>query len=387
MLGGFLGSGKTTTLLRLALELQRSGKRVGLITNDQAQGLVDTALVEELDLPVREITGGCFCCRSETLVDALSRLTADKQPEVFLAEPVGSCTDLIATVSKPLEQIYKAGYVMAPYAVLVDPFRAEQTLGMELESSVKDLKGRGAHRHVNKGIFSPDVAYIYRKQLEEAEIIVINKVDVMAPERVERLKGLLEQEYPGTPVLTVASRAGLHMEGLFERLSTAVGEHKPSIEVDYERYGRGEALLGWVNLKVRVDGAATWAGNAWLMQLVQGIGAALNTMDMEVAHLKATLASRGAATMGQSRLAAVQWVRSDAEPEYSRQLAEAEGKCAAGEYELLVNLRAEGDPEKLAAAVLGALTGAAKKVKGLELGEAKMEHFRPGQPNPTHRVA
>ena len=126
MLGGFLGSGKTTTLLRLAQQLQRAGKRVGIITNDQAAGLVDTALMEELNLPVSEpkrsgdtptfrpvsigeIAGGCFCCRSGSLVEALGKLTAASQPEVFLAEPVGSCTDLVATVSLPLERIYNAG--------------------------------------------------------------------------------------------------------------------------------------------------------------------------------------------------------------------------------------------------------------------------------------
>lgn len=65
---------------------------------------------------------------------------------MFIAEPVGSCTDLVATVPLPLERIYKQGYEMAPSAVLVDPCRAMQTLGVE-----------GAP------LFSPDVNYIYRK--------------------------------------------------------------------------------------------------------------------------------------------------------------------------------------------------------------------------------
>jgi len=58
MLGGFLGAGKTTTVLRLAAWLQARGRKVGVVTNDQAAGLVDTALAEELDLPVQEIAGG-----------------------------------------------------------------------------------------------------------------------------------------------------------------------------------------------------------------------------------------------------------------------------------------------------------------------------------------
>jgi G3E family GTPase len=236
MLGGFLGAGKTTTVLRTAQYFQRLGKRVGLITNDQAAGLVDTALLEELNLPVQEIAGGCFCCKSEGLVEALARLTTGTQPEIFIAEPVGSCTDLVATVSLPLERIYKRGYVMAPYAVLIDPYRAMQTLGVE-----------GAP------LFSADVNYIYRKQLEEAQIIVINKVDVMNADRLARLRRALEVEYPDAQVMELASRPGLGMEPLFEALGTTASSVKKVMEVDYERYGVGEALLGWVNVQAELN--------------------------------------------------------------------------------------------------------------------------------------
>ena len=64
MVGGFLGAGKTTAMLRLAENLHSQGPRVGLITNDQSHGLVDTAIAELASgYPVEEITGGCFCCR------------------------------------------------------------------------------------------------------------------------------------------------------------------------------------------------------------------------------------------------------------------------------------------------------------------------------------
>src|SRR6266550_5892615 len=72
MIGGFLGAGKTTAMLRLARKLTADGVRVGLITNDQSSGLVDTALVRASGLPIEEITGGCFCCRVGCLLDAAS---------------------------------------------------------------------------------------------------------------------------------------------------------------------------------------------------------------------------------------------------------------------------------------------------------------------------
>ena len=45
MVGGFLGAGKTTAILNVAETLRRRGLRVGLITNDQSYGLVDTAML------------------------------------------------------------------------------------------------------------------------------------------------------------------------------------------------------------------------------------------------------------------------------------------------------------------------------------------------------
>ncbi len=101
MIGGFLGAGKTTAVMRLAERLRDQGLRVGLITNDQSTGLVDTALLRNQGFDVVEIAGGCFCCRFDSLSEAAERLTEDARPDVFIAEPVGSCTDLVATVSYP----------------------------------------------------------------------------------------------------------------------------------------------------------------------------------------------------------------------------------------------------------------------------------------------
>ena len=99
MIGGFLGAGKTTAVLRAARTLTDRGLRVGLITNDQSTGLVDTAMLRSHGFAVEEIAGGCFCCRFPSLQEAAGRLDESTRPDVFLAEPVGSCTDLVATVS------------------------------------------------------------------------------------------------------------------------------------------------------------------------------------------------------------------------------------------------------------------------------------------------
>ncbi len=443
MLGGFLGAGKTTTVLRLAQLLQRQGLRPGVITNDQAAGLVDTALVEQLDLPVREIAGGCFCCRSESLLEALNRLEAERKPDVFIAEPVGSCTDLIATVSKPLTEIYGKAFVMAPYAVLVDPFRAERVLGKDEgrmrkdEAEAEPVAATKSAKAVKKaarkakvvaeppqrnaageipptpeelaeiqaemwavierigsrrnglpeeggvgtgatgagGGFHDDVNYIYRKQLEEAEIIVINKVDLVSGARLAALRAGLAEAYPQAQIMEVAAREGLALEPLFKKLTTEVSRPRESMEVDYQRYGRGEAMLGWLNATVKVRPKRATEAMKLLAPLALKLQEGLKRRKIEVAHLKIVLRDEAQP----ERLLKMQLTRSEEAPAFAGGL---DGPLKQGE--LLINLRAEGDPAKLGRMVKEALRRALEKVPH-EI--AIFDAFRPGQPVPTHRVA
>src|SRR5262245_26325487 len=162
MIGGFLGAGKTTAISKLARRLTEQGLRVGLITNDQGRELVDTKMLRAQGFATEEIPGGCFCCRFTSLVEASHKLTAATRPDVFIAEPVGSCTDLVATVTYPLRRIYGEHFTIAPLTVLVDPVRARRVFGLE-----------------QGGNFSEKVTYIYKKQLEEADIIAISKCDLL----------------------------------------------------------------------------------------------------------------------------------------------------------------------------------------------------------------
>src|SRR5262245_23838707 len=123
LVGGFLGAGKTTLLLQAAQRLTARGLRVGLVTNDQGSELVDTALAGAHGLPVVEVAGGCFCCRFPDLTAAFRHLQQTVQPAVILAEPVGSCTDLMATVLRPLLAYHADTYTIAPLTVLLDPLR------------------------------------------------------------------------------------------------------------------------------------------------------------------------------------------------------------------------------------------------------------------------
>jgi len=359
MVGGFLGAGKTTAILRMAEALAARGRRVGLITNDQSVGLVDTTVLTAHGFPVEEITGGCFCCRFNSLVDAADRLTAGARPDTFIAEPVGSCTDLRASVSYPLRRMYGDAYAVAPLSVVVDPVRALRALGLE--------PGRS---------FTPKVLYVYRKQLEEAGIILINKIDAIEPERIAALRAALAREYPRARILEISARTGQGLDAWFDILTRDEGATDGDLDIDYAAYGEGEALLGWVNATVRLAGA-DFDGNAYVRDVAARVAGTLNGDGIEIAHLKMTLTPAGA----DGDLAVLNQVRNEHAAEMSHTL---DGELSRGE--LIVNLRAEGDPARLAAALDAAILDAAD-AQSLVVSVVHAEHFRPGQPTPTHRLA
>src|SRR5215204_340604 len=106
LIGGFLGSGKTTAISpACSLYLER-GQKVAVITNDQGEQLVDTAFIKSGGIITQQVSNGCFCCNYGKLSEKISSLHEEHFPEIIFAESVGSCTDLIATITKPFAKTH-----------------------------------------------------------------------------------------------------------------------------------------------------------------------------------------------------------------------------------------------------------------------------------------
>ncbi len=361
MIGGFLGAGKTTSVVRLAERLTGQGLKVGLITNDQGSELVDTAMLRSRGFATEEIPGGCFCCRFNSLVEAAGKLTRDTCPDVFIAEPVGSCTDLVATVTYPLRRMYGDAFSIAPLSVVVDPVRAERILGL-----------------ADGGGFSPKVVYIYRKQLEEADVIVINKCDALPHERRQSLEQALELEFPQARIMQASARTAEGLDAWFAYITSSDQQARRVMEVDYEVYAEGEALLGWLNATVAIGSERDFDANLLIGQLAQAIQRKLQSTGGEIAHLKMTFNP----SEGLGDIAVVNLVRNDFVPELSQSL---DGEPRSGQ--LIINLRAEAAPETLSSVVNDSLADVSKGAAGLCVRMDHQEHFRPGKPTPTHRIA
>ena len=226
LIGGFLGAGKTTLLRKMAELLAEKGKKVGLITNDQASELVDTEILSKSGGLLSEVSGSCFCCNFQGFLDAVVSMQQSGMADYIIAEPVGSCTDLSATIMQPLKDIYRNELEICPLNVLVDPVRLK---------SILDDKASGMHK---------SAAYIVQKQLEEADYIVINKIDLMQEAELSSLLERAARKWTQAKIYAISAQNGDHIEQWMSEVlnSKAAGTH--IVQIDYDIYAEGEAVLG-----------------------------------------------------------------------------------------------------------------------------------------------
>jgi G3E family GTPase len=364
LVGGFLGAGKTTLLMQAARRLVAQGRRVGIITNDQAADLVDTGILRQGGFGVGEVAGGCFCCRFSDFVAASDKLLNDLHPDVIFGEPVGSCTDLSATVLQPLKQLYAEWFRLAPFTVVADPARLEEAL------------------EAGSAAFPDTVVYIFRKQLEEADVIILNKTDLLSPRELSVLKRKVAKEYPGTPLLCASARRG---DGVGEWLDFALKAPRAGTrmaEVDYDKYAEGEAALGWLNCTVKLlrrspgEGGLRTAAADWrefCADFIEGVRKGLRGRAAEIAHLKLLLNT--ACGSLQANLTS-----SRGEPLFQGTVQDAPREAL-----LIVNARVRAEPEELQSVIERALASSPQKDVTVEI--LTVASFKPGRPQPTHRYS
>jgi Ni2+-binding GTPase involved in maturation of urease and hydrogenase len=351
--GGFLGAGKTTLIWNAAQRLIKRGRHVGLITNDQAPELVDTVWLQQQGLKVAEVSGSCFCCNFNGLANAIRKVGADAVADVIIAEPVGSCTDLSATILQPLKQNRKVDLQVAPLSVLADPVRL-----------LSILEGETAALHI-------DAAYIFRKQLEESDIILITKIDTLKPEAIQALIDRTSKAFPFATVLPISAATGEGVDAWLEEVMKRNEAGLRIAEVDYDIYAHGEAVLGWLNGTVQLKGGKVdW--NTFTKDLLADLGNRFDSAGYGVGHVKAILES------GDSFIIGNLTGKGDT-------LSVRGSVISADTAKLTINARVETDKKELDAIVREALEDATRN--RCESRIVAWRCLQPGRPNPTYRFA
>lgn len=330
------------------------GLKVAVITNDQAVNLVDTGTMAKAGLPVAEVAGGCFCCKFEDLTGAALKLRRTEKPDVILAEPVGSCTDLSATVMQPLKQYFSATLSPAPFSVLMDPDRFCDCIAGGTACLLPD-----------------DARYIMDKQVEEADVLLLSKTDRMSRDEQVSAGEMIERRFPGREVRLVSAVSGAGMDEWLDRMMEDSHAGQRIVEVDYDRYAHGEAVLGWLNATIEVSARGDSPGwEEYFRELFVRFHASFKAAGAEVAHLKMSLAA------GDGRLQA-NLTGTGREPSFR-----GEGIPSAASAVVTVNARVAMDPDSLRRLVEDDIR---RGKNGFAVRIASLACFSPGRPQPVHR--
>ena len=353
--GGFLGSGKTTAILEATKYLYTSGKKVGVITNDQGTQQVDSLFIKSHDIPSEEVSGGCFCCNYKDLEKGIHALIACNNPDIIFAESVGSCADLAATVINPL-----LSFNEDKYEIVLSVFADVRLLLQFLKNE--------------KNIFFDNVNYIYEKQLEEADVLIVNKIDLLNEEQLTLTKKIIDDEY-GHKIIRYQN--SLSKESIKEWIQLITNNfHNSSLrstpEIDYDIYGAGEAELAWLDEEIGIatkDESAVAAAHF----LIKKIFNKIIQHNYPIGHLK-FLMDNGKEQWKVS----FNTIGIDTNAEETTQIE-------TDRIIVLINARVQVSPILIQQIIADSIVETELSAS-CKITENNLSAFKPGYPKPTHRI-
>jgi Ni2+-binding GTPase involved in maturation of urease and hydrogenase len=358
LVGGFLGSGKTTAIVHAARLLTERGERVGIITNEQGKHLVDSGFIHSKGLHALEVTGGCICCNLDDFEERIEEITERFNPDVLFAESVGSCTDLVATVIKPLADYRKSSAEPASLSVFTDSrLLLRYLLGQEMP-------------------FSEAVMYIFEKQIEETDLLIINKIDLLSKVETEEIVRLAENHYPGKIIRLQDSHQQKDIEDWLLLIeSNSMRPPGVSIDPDYDKYAKGEGSFCWLDRVIELSFAHQNSGS-YIAQLVEKVFEGLSQSGGTIAHLK---------FLAESSQVSLKTNLTGMDLALPTRAMEEMKKLTDSPVKLTINLMIIGDLT-VHASLLDNIINSFCKVNNIDIKEAARFDRVPGYPRPTMRI-
>ncbi len=180
VVGGFLGSGKTTTIINMGKYLAEKGKKVAIIVNEIGEIGIDGDVINRFGFDTKEITSGCICCSLKVgLRTTVTMLAKEYKPDILMIEPTGIAFPHV--IKEEIKLMNLGEHVeIAPLVTLIDGSRFKY-----LMKEVKEFAMR---------------------QIIDAEILGINKIDLIEPIRLPILEASVQQLNPKARVVLLSGK-------------------------------------------------------------------------------------------------------------------------------------------------------------------------------------
>lgn len=196
ILTGFLGAGKTTLLNKILTE--NHGKRIAVIENEFGEVGVDHALVLNSEEEIFEMNNGCICCTVRgDLIRILGKLTQKKNKfDYVIIETTGMAHPTPVAQTFFLDPEIQDNYELDGIVTLVDA----KHVGLHIDESSE-----------------------CQEQIGFADVVLLNKVDLVSSEEIEQLKALLSERNPSAE-LHVVQNAEIPFQTILDRKAFNLGK-------------------------------------------------------------------------------------------------------------------------------------------------------------------
>ena len=265
---GFLGSGKTTSLMALSKYFSEHYAKASMISNDLGgPNLADNRLAQLTGCTASELTGTCICYQTENLVARLNKLFNEDGCELVLSDIPGFGVGALDHVYHKLNENYPGQFPLAPFTVLCEP----QTVRNLIENDGGDL------------------AYIFKSQLREADLIVLNKCDLLNKDEKASMISWLKRGYPKSGVIGISALTGEGLKELSEYLiDKSASLEKPDLAYGGEEFLSAMGKFSEFNIQYyAVVCCESFDGNAYLKKIAESIQKEISDLkDSEIPHLK-----------------------------------------------------------------------------------------------------
>lgn len=335
VVSGFLGAGKTTTMIALGEYLDKHYGHIGIIANDLGANLVDTNLTQTTGCTVEEIASGCICYQMDNTIDKIRRLK-DRDGCTFVMSDIPGCgVGALDHTYHRLADDCAEWITLSPFMVVVDPERLRMLLPEKADINLPE-----------------ELVYLMKLQLEEADLVVLNKIDLLTQEEIDRDVAFLKEACPDVPVMAISALECTGIAELADYLTTHTSALKNFSVRDDEKFAEAETKLTWYNRRMFVK---TLNGekidcNAVIDDIIEGIRMGLIERKRNVPHLK-TFATAGTGDFNKCSLIGV-----DYDIEHTQLFVRKHKK-----FSMIINARAVCESRPLARIVDDAIDDACEK--------------------------